>query len=700
MPTFHPDVAMLNSKKAKMRGRMFIKRAFSAFFVFCFSSLPLFSRNPMATADSASVLRPVQAGRYFSIYKRTAAEGDVMEVIINGPPDPPVGITRELADGALPMDQAGLVTFSEVPAFNWSFGCSPTSAAMIAGYYDRRGYSNMYTGPTNGGVMPLNNSSWPDWVDSSKTARHQCPLSATHNGLDGRIVRGHVDDYWIYYLQPGPDPFVTNGWTEHTYGECTADYMKTNQWSYTNRDGSTSFYFYPTGEAYAGADAKDGGYGLQLFFESRGYTVVNRHSRILLGYDWDGSGTKYTPAIQGAVFADYKTEIDAGRPVLIHLEGHTMAGVGYDDNGGADSLVYVHDTWDYGTHTMTWGGSYGGMKQMGVTVIGLAEAEIDIRGNGHSIPDGDTTPSATDGTDFGTVNVGDEATHLFTIHNTGAYDLYLTGSPNVQISGSTDFAVISQPSGDPATFSVLFRPSGTGSQTATITVPNTDLNENPYDFTLQGNGGDVYVIARIKAFLAGPYQAGGSMTTALKTAGSIPTTSPYADGRTVSIVPDGVTDWISVELRSSATGPSVAQKSFFLKSDGSVVDTDGSAADLPIPGVAAGSYFILVFHRNHLAVMSAAAQPLDSSSPSTYDFSAGTEKYYGSAAQLLESGVYGMVAGDANASGTVDAADRSSAWNNRNLTGYRAADCNLSGTVDAADRSIAWNNRNKTTSVP
>ena len=37
------------------------------------------------------------------------------------------------------------------------------SAAMIAAYYDRTKYPKMYTGPTNGGVMPPNNSTtyWP-----------------------------------------------------------------------------------------------------------------------------------------------------------------------------------------------------------------------------------------------------------------------------------------------------------------------------------------------------------------------------------------------------------------------------------------------------------------------------------------------------------------------------------------------------------
>ena len=66
----------------------------------------------------------------------------------------------------------------------------------------------------------------------------------------------------------------------------------------------------------------------------------------------------------GFTFDQYKQEIVNGRPVLIQVEGHTMLGYGYDNNG---SLVYIHDTWDYSSHTMVWGGSYSGMEQFGGT---------------------------------------------------------------------------------------------------------------------------------------------------------------------------------------------------------------------------------------------------------------------------------------------------------------------------------------------
>ncbi|HRZ22024.1 MAG TPA: hypothetical protein P5184_10170, partial [Bacteroidales bacterium] len=212
-------------------------------------------------------------------------------------------------------------TLAEVPAYDWSFGCSATAAAMNAGYYDRTGYSNMYTGPTNGGVAPMNNSSWGTVVINGEV-RSQCPISATRMGVDGRTERGHVDDYWIKYGSSLPDPFITNGWTEHSYGDCTGDYMKTNQYNYGNSDASTVFYFNNDGSPYSGTGyGEDGMYGFKLFFESRGYTVTSYYNQFIYGYNGN---------IIGFTFEQFKQEIDAGRPVLIQVSGHSMLGMGYD----------------------------------------------------------------------------------------------------------------------------------------------------------------------------------------------------------------------------------------------------------------------------------------------------------------------------------------------------------------------------------
>jgi PKD repeat protein len=250
---------------------------------------------------------------------------------------------------------ASTTVVADVPALDWSYGCSATSAGMYFGYYDRNGYPNLYTGPTNGGVFPLTNAVW---------GTGENPLSASHKGVDGRTTKGHVDDYYYSYFST-IDPYYGN-WAEHSPKDSLADYMGTNQYrTWLNKDASTHFYFYASGlpmDGYLGtiySGHRDGAYGMKLFAESRGYNVISDYNQYIYGYDGN---------TQGFTYKQYKTEIDAGNPVFIQLLGHTMLGVGYS---GTDQII-VHDTWDHSMHTMTWGGQYSGRTHYAVTVIHLA----------------------------------------------------------------------------------------------------------------------------------------------------------------------------------------------------------------------------------------------------------------------------------------------------------------------------------------
>ena len=256
-----------------------------------------------------------------------------------------------------PNMEMGTNNLSSVPAFDWSYGCSPTSAAMLFGYYDRTGYNSIYTGPTNGGMCPLDNSVW---------GGSECPLSATHQGIDGQTERAHVGDYWINYGHNGPDPYIVDGLPEHIYYACTADFMGTSQSKFGNPDGCTTFYCSTNGDPlydYTGSEplARDGCHGLRLFAESRGYTVLENYSQYIRGQGSDPN--------RGFTFEEFMVEIDAGRPVLIHVVGHTMLGYGYNTTG---NIVYIHNTWDHSAHQMTWGGTFSGLQHKMVTVIRLA----------------------------------------------------------------------------------------------------------------------------------------------------------------------------------------------------------------------------------------------------------------------------------------------------------------------------------------
>lgn len=182
-------------------------------------------------------------GEYYTINTGTLSNGTLVdEVIIIGPPVPPSGFAIERHPVSLPEPNrpAGIKTLT-VPAYNWVMGCSAVSGAMIAAYYDQTGFPNIYTGPTNGGVMPMDNSSWPTWSDGSATYPN-CPLIASKNGVDGRTTRGSIDDYWVRYLSAASDPYITNAWTQHSWGDAIGDYMKTSQSAFNNVDGSTVFY--------------------------------------------------------------------------------------------------------------------------------------------------------------------------------------------------------------------------------------------------------------------------------------------------------------------------------------------------------------------------------------------------------------------------------------------------------------------------
>ncbi len=116
--------------------------------------------------------------------------------------------------------------------------------------------------------------------------------------------------------------------------------------------------------------------------------------------------------------------------------------------------------------------------------------EIDVKGMGISIADGDVTPSTADDTDFGAVLTTGTGVHTFTIENTGGDDLTIS---SISISNTTNFAV-TQAAASPVaaagstTFTVTFMPQSTGAHTATVTINNDDSDENPYTFDVQGTG--------------------------------------------------------------------------------------------------------------------------------------------------------------------------------------------------------------------
>jgi hypothetical protein len=122
-------------------------------------------------------------------------------------------------------------------------------------------------------------------------------------------------------------------------------------------------------------------------------------------------------------------------------------------------------------------------------IVGVPE--IDLSGKGVSIADGDTTPSTTDDTDFGSVLVSTATTthtltKTFTVRNTGSGTLYL-GTPSVTGTGfwrgAKALRTWLEP-GESDTFDVKFASTTTGTFTGEVILYNSDANEAPYNFAV------------------------------------------------------------------------------------------------------------------------------------------------------------------------------------------------------------------------
>jgi hypothetical protein len=185
--------------------------------------------------------------------------------------------------------------------------------------------------------------------------------------------------------------------------------------------------------------------------------------------------------------------------------------------------------------------------------------------------------------------------------------------------------------------------------------------------------------------LQGSYAANAhTMSTSLST--NIPLTSRYAaDLNTTTNVPFSAVDWILVQARPSASLVNTFSRSVFLLNGGQIVEKTGNTnVIIEVPPMTTN--YLVISHRNHLAVMS--AQPLIFTNQTfTYDFTTGREKYYGgtNACVELEPGVWGMIAGDADGDGKITPTDRKIVEQQRGKTGYLQGDLNLDGKVDGGD---------------
>lgn len=223
-----------------------------------------------------------------------------------------------------------------------------------------------------------------------------------------------------------------------------------------------------------------------------------------------------------------------------------------------------------------------------------------------------------------------------------------------------------------------------------------------------------HVFVDLKIYLEGPFN-GTTMNTELTGLALFPLIQPYQGIPwnypgidTVTSVPPNVVDWILVEYRdapdaASATAATmIDQQAAFLLNDGSVVALDG-ISDLQPNISISQQLFVVIYHRNHLSVMSANPLVL-TGSVYQYNFTDGELKTYGelSGHKEIATGIWGMIGGDCNADGLINQVDMTDPWAIWSANqGYLQADPSMDGQVDNRDKNdFIIKNINSGTQVP
>lgn len=260
-------------------------------------------------------------------------------------------------------------------------------------------------------------------------------------------------------------------------------------------------------------------------------------------------------------------------------------------------------------------------------------------------------------------------------------------------------------SGTDTLFSIYFKALANG--VSPVIIKSLDMRDpNNNEITATLDSGHIFVggiTVNAKVFLQGPFNTSTNlMNTDLNSLNYLPFSQPYNTSPWnyigVETVPQGflsskpyIVDWIFLELRlSSNSGSTFSRKAALIKNDGTIVDCLDGVSPVFIWDISAGDYYLVIKHRNHLAVMSANPITMTNKTP-LYDFTTNLLQFYGGDAQLVNIGIYGLYAGDANSNGQVR---YNGIENDRSyilsvlggnqlmvLNGYHKEDLNMNGQV-------------------
>ncbi len=296
----------------------------------------------------------------------------------------------------------------------------------------------------------------------------------------------------------------------------------------------------------------------------------------------------------------------------------------------------------------------------------------------------------------------------------GYFINYMSATSQIGVQWSEYPAIDIDPNNDDTLFTIHFLYNGGESELtfdAGCEFAKEDLSTAPVSFF----DGAVITGTRfnIKAFLEGPFN-GTTMNTILNSSGYLPLSQPYnvapwnySGTESVAVIPNGsVVDWVILEIRETAgaaatatSATTVARQAAFILNDGTIVSVDGSSEVL-IPATFTDNVYVVIYHRNHLAMMSSVPVTLVSD-VFTYDFTTAQGQAYNIGQKILAGGV-GMYAADGDGNGDINLSDFTDIWVPQfGFLGYNKGDFDLNGDVNLSDFTDFWvPNFGKLTQVP
>ncbi len=201
------------------------------------------------------------------------------------------------------------VRLDDVPAYEWTHGCSPTAGMILLGYWDIYGYTNYISG------MSL-------WEYNQA-------------GIENAIAsQGHIDDYALYNGVEDsegniyPDMSEINPSGAHA-NDCLADFMGTSRSAY--------------GLSYGATNSSQIAQGVVDYATWKSYSLT-------------AGGNDYAMP----TWEEFTSEIDIGRPVLFSVDtdrdgviDHSVTAFAYRIYNGVQQYA-CRDTWSSSTSTISW----------------------------------------------------------------------------------------------------------------------------------------------------------------------------------------------------------------------------------------------------------------------------------------------------------------------------------------------------------